>query len=52
MVDIFALVMQFQIQLLPVTSLIALEFLENPRTTKVYSIHDIYGRNYYKMLSS
>jgi hypothetical protein len=48
----FALVMQFQIPLLLGISLIALEFLENLTTLKMYSIHDLYGTGDDKMLSS
>lgn len=50
--DVFALVMQFQIPLLPGISLMALEFPENPTTMKMYFTHDVYGRSDYKMLPS
>jgi len=50
--DVFALVLQFQIPVLPDISLMALEFLENPTNMKVYSIQDVYGRSDYKMLPS
>jgi len=52
MTDVFALVMQFQIPVLPGISLMDLEFLENPTTVKVYSIQDVYRRSDYKILPS
>jgi hypothetical protein len=52
MTDVFALVVQFQIPVLPGISLMALEFLENPTTMKVYSIQEVYGRSDYEILPS
>lgn len=52
MTDVFALVMQFQIPVLPGIALMALEFLENSTNMKMYSIQDVYGRSDYKILPS